>query len=96
MKPGWKLKVKHMGTKSPMNEIEAHLLAAILRRATLHQPVSCAEGLTLANSLIEGTPAHQHYLMLWKRPTSKMEQPTTPLVRLGGATEKMSVVGIGM
>jgi hypothetical protein len=42
---GRKLKVKHRGTESPMTGIEGHLLAAILRRAALRQPVSCAEGL---------------------------------------------------
>jgi hypothetical protein len=49
-----------------MAGIEAHLLAAILRRAALRQPVSCAEGLVLANSLIEGTMA-QVELMEWKK-----------------------------
>jgi hypothetical protein len=52
---GRKLKVKHRGTESPMAGIEGHLLAAILRRAALRQPVSCAEGLELANFMIEGT-----------------------------------------
>jgi hypothetical protein len=37
-----------------MAGIEGHLLAAILRRAALRQPVSCAEGLEFENSLIEG------------------------------------------
>jgi hypothetical protein len=52
---GRKLKVNHRGTESPMAGIEGHLLAAIICRAALRQPVSCAEGLKLANSLIEGT-----------------------------------------
>jgi hypothetical protein len=38
-KLGWKLKVKHRGTNSHMAGIEAHLLASILRRAALLQPV---------------------------------------------------------
>jgi hypothetical protein len=46
-KVGRKLKVNHRGTDSPMIGIEAHLLAVILRRAVLHQPVSCSEGLEL-------------------------------------------------
>jgi hypothetical protein len=33
------------------------VLAAILRRAALCQPVTCGEGLVLANSMIEGTEA---------------------------------------
>jgi hypothetical protein len=39
-KVGRKLKVKHIGTPSPTIGIEAHLLAAILRRAALHKPVT--------------------------------------------------------
>jgi hypothetical protein len=65
-KVGRKLKLKHCGTESPMAGTEGHLLAAILRSATLHPPVSCAKGLELANSLIEGTPPHI-YLMAWKK-----------------------------
>jgi hypothetical protein len=57
IEPGRKLRVKRRGTNSPMAVIEAHLLAAILCRAALHRPVSCAEGLALANSLIQGTVA---------------------------------------
>jgi hypothetical protein len=52
---GRNLKVKHHGTHSPMSDIKGHLLAGILRRAGLRQPVSCAEGLELSNSMIEGT-----------------------------------------
>jgi hypothetical protein len=45
--------------------IEAHLLACIMRRAALHQQVSCGEGLELANSIIEETQA-QLALMEWR------------------------------
>jgi hypothetical protein len=65
-KVGRKLKVKHRGTESPMAGIKGHLLAAILCRAALRQPISCAEGLELENSLIEGTPT-QLDLMAWKK-----------------------------
>jgi hypothetical protein len=65
---GRKLKVNHRGTYSHMIGIEAHLLAAILRRAAFRQPVSCGEGFELANSMIEGTEA-QVALMEWKRAT---------------------------
>jgi hypothetical protein len=51
--------------------IKAHLLGIILRRAALRQPVSCAEGLELANSLIEGTE-HQLCLIEWKKKHLKM------------------------
>jgi hypothetical protein len=47
-----------------MISIEAHLRAAILRRAALLQPVSCGEGLELANYMIEGTQS-QLALMEW-------------------------------
>jgi hypothetical protein len=69
-KVGRKLKVKHHGTESPMTGIERHLLAAILRRATLHQPLSCAEGLELANYLIEGTTTHLD-IIDWKKANLK-------------------------
>jgi hypothetical protein len=46
--------------------IEAHLLATILQRAALHQPVYCGDGLELANSTIEGTES-QVAFMEWKK-----------------------------
>jgi hypothetical protein len=39
-KLGRKIKVNHLGTYSPIVDIESHLLAAILRREALRQPVS--------------------------------------------------------
>jgi hypothetical protein len=54
-----------------MVAIETHLLGIILRCAALRQPVSCAEGLELTNSLIEGT-AHQLCLIEWKKKHLKM------------------------
>jgi hypothetical protein len=48
-KVGRKLKVKHRGTESPMAGIEGYLLAAMLRRAALRQPVSCAKAWKKAN-----------------------------------------------
>jgi hypothetical protein len=56
-KPARKLRVKHRGRNSPMTGIEALLLANILRHDALRQPVSCSEGLVLANSLIDGMVA---------------------------------------
>jgi hypothetical protein len=53
-KNGCTLKVKHRGTILPTAGIEGHLLAAILCRTALHQTVSCAKGLELANCMIEG------------------------------------------
>jgi hypothetical protein len=65
-KPVQKLKVNHRSTDSPMIDIEAHLLAAILRRAALFQPVSCGEGLELGNSMIEGTQSQLAVMELKK------------------------------
>jgi hypothetical protein len=81
-KPGWKLRVKHRGTNSPVAGIEAHLLAAILRCTTIRQPVSCAEGLALANSLIEGTPT-QNALIQWKATHLKHGSDDNSLGSLG-------------
>jgi hypothetical protein len=67
-KVGRKLKVNHMGTYSPMIGIEAHLLAAILRRAALHKPVSCGEGLELATSMLEGMEAQVALMEFKKNP----------------------------
>jgi hypothetical protein len=67
-KVGRKLKVRHWGTTSPMVGIEGHLLAAILRQDALLQPVYCAEGLELVNSMIEGTET-QVGLINWKKST---------------------------
>jgi hypothetical protein len=67
-KVGQKLKVKHPGKTSPMSGINGHLLAAILHRAALRQPIDYAEGLQLANSLIEGTETKSG-LTNWKKET---------------------------
>jgi hypothetical protein len=68
---GHTLKVQHPGTRSPMVGIEAHLFGIILRRAAPRHSVLRAEGLELANSLIEGT-AHQLCLIEWKKKHLKM------------------------
>jgi hypothetical protein len=81
-KPGHKLKVKHHGAVSPMIGIEAHLLGPILHRAALRHPVSCAEGLELANSLFDGTQV-QFDVMDWKRKNFKMGERDATFVNLG-------------
>ncbi len=45
----------HSGTPSPMASIESHIVALMGQMAKLRQPLNVAEGLALANSLIEGT-----------------------------------------
>jgi hypothetical protein len=81
-KVGRKLKVNHRGPYSPMIGIGAHLLAVILRRAARRQPVSCGEGLELANSMIEGTEA-QVALMEWKNSNLKNGTNDDSFGRLG-------------
>jgi hypothetical protein len=56
----------HRGPLSPMTGVDAHLLKCLLLRGTVRQPVSCAKGLQLANSLIEGTVSQAH-LIGWKQ-----------------------------
>jgi hypothetical protein len=68
-KVGRKIKVNQRGTSySPMIGIEAHMIAVILRRAALRQPVYCGEVLELANSMTEGTQS-QLALMEWEKAT---------------------------
>jgi hypothetical protein len=81
-KPDIKLWVKHRGTNSPMAGIEAHLLDAILRCVLICQHVLCAEGLALANSLIDGTVAKVN-LMAWKATRLKNGTNEKPLVTSG-------------
>jgi hypothetical protein len=78
---GRKLKVKHRGIESPMTGIEGYLLAAILRIAALRQHVSCAEGLDLADSLLEGT-ATQLELMTRKKANLKNGNDDDSLISL--------------
>jgi hypothetical protein len=56
----------HPGPLSPMYKVEAHVLKVILIRGAMRQPVSCAEELSLANSLITGTVSKMQ-LMDWKK-----------------------------
>jgi hypothetical protein len=68
---GHKLEVQHPGTLSPVVGINSHFLGIILRRAAIQKPISCAKGIELANSLIEGT-ALQLCRMEWKKKHLKM------------------------
>jgi hypothetical protein len=81
-KEGHKLKVEQRGAVSPMSGIEADLLGIILRRVALRQPVSCAEGLELANSLIDWTQT-QVDLMEWGKKHLKMGKRDTMIGNLG-------------
>jgi len=48
-----KLECKHRGTESPMAMIEAAILEIAIQRGRMNQPLTVAEGLHLANSLIK-------------------------------------------
>ena len=50
-----KILVAHRGPSSPMKKVEALLLEMILLLGNMHAPVTCQEGLELANSLVKGT-----------------------------------------
>jgi hypothetical protein len=95
MKPGHKFKVKHRGTASPMIGIGACLLGIILHRAALQQPVACAEGLELANCLIEGTQA-QINLMEWEKKHLKWVRQMLCLAILAKSIGKTSAEGTKM
>jgi hypothetical protein len=56
----------HPDPLSPMQKVGAHVLKVILIRGAMRHPVSCAEGLALANSLITGTVSHMQ-LIKWKK-----------------------------
>jgi hypothetical protein len=44
-----------LGQKSPMQAIEPYLVAIIIKLANMRIPITTAQGLQLANSLINGT-----------------------------------------
>ena len=56
----------HVGSTSPMLQVEAHLLDLILKLAAMNQLITPTEGLALANSLIEGTSMKEK-LKEWKK-----------------------------
>jgi hypothetical protein len=64
-KPTRKLICTDRDPLRPMHEVEAHLIKVILLRRAMLQPVRCAEGLQLENSIIEGT-VYQVQLIQWK------------------------------
>jgi hypothetical protein len=65
----------HSGTTSPMAPIEEHIVASLSQMAKMRQPLNISEGLSLANSLIEGTKWEKELLSFkerkgWKHLTS--------------------------
>jgi hypothetical protein len=59
-----KLMCTHRGPLTLMHGVEAHIIKVVLLRGAMHQPVSYAEGLELANSLIKSTLSHAQ-LFYW-------------------------------
>ena len=47
-------KVAHRGTPSPMEKVEQYIVEIASQLAKMRQPISCRQGLELANSLITG------------------------------------------
>jgi hypothetical protein len=45
----------HAGTESPMALVEKSIVSLMEQMAKMHQPLNISEGLSLANSLVEGT-----------------------------------------
>jgi hypothetical protein len=45
----------HVGQTRPMAEVEPYLVQLIIQLSNMRTPISCAQGLKLANSLISGT-----------------------------------------
>jgi hypothetical protein len=45
----------HVGQSTPMAEVEPYLVQLIIQLANMRTPISSAQGLKLANSLISGT-----------------------------------------
>jgi hypothetical protein len=60
------LQVSHLGSMSPMEDIESHIVAFILQIENMKKPMSASEGLHLANSLIKGT-IYQDNVIEWKK-----------------------------
>jgi hypothetical protein len=60
------LQASHLGSMSPMEDIESHLVAVNLQLENMKQPLSASEGWRLANSLIKGT-IYQDNVIEWKK-----------------------------
>ncbi len=55
----------HVGQVTPMAEVEPYLVELILQLAKMRTPITSAQGLELANSLISGTEMEDK-LVEWK------------------------------
>jgi len=63
-----KILVAHRGPSSPMEKVEALLLEMILLLGNMHTPVTCREGLELANSIVKGTTTEDQ-IIEWEKKT---------------------------
>jgi hypothetical protein len=57
----------HSSTTSPMAPIEEHIVPLLSQMAKMRQPLNVSEGLSLANSLIEGTKWEEELLSFKER-----------------------------
>ena len=49
------LTASHPGVHSPVEAMEEYLIVMVIQRARMNQPLSVAEGINLANSIVSGT-----------------------------------------
>jgi hypothetical protein len=61
-----KLLCIHWCPLCPMHKVKVHVLNVILIHGAMRQPVCCAKGLALANSLFTDTVSHMQ-LIEWKK-----------------------------
>jgi hypothetical protein len=67
----------HAGQQSPMIEIEPYLVELIIKLSSMRMPITSAQGLELANSLIAGSSTEKKGASLGKKNVllfDKMEQ----------------------
>jgi hypothetical protein len=57
-----------VGQKSPMEDVEPYLVELIKKLASMRTPVTTAQGLALANSLIEGNSTKKNRMEIQKLP----------------------------
>ena len=62
-----------MGVPSPLEPVEGRLVSTLIRLARIRQPATPAVALSLANSMIEGTPAQEALIEFKKRTNSKQD-----------------------
>ena len=59
------------GTCSPMENIEEYITAIVVQKIKMNQPLTCKEGLMLANNLIKGTSIERKVIVYKKKKIDK-------------------------